>query len=266
MTNNVNSTNPVNTLVKSFKDTLPANLDQQRQFQVQGYRVLWRQLGEAYFVAQNILSQSKADLEAALTERGITKAKPGSNPFLPIVKMLYGEWKTVNGEKSFSAEHLVSDVTVFEPNRSAEKYACVFRYLNKRKDQLTDLQTIVDYIEGFKGNLKGIEDADRAENKKKASSKATLDTADALKRGLAVRGGMDIGSREKIKDLIADFPDDATHGVVWFKVTEDGHVHLMGFDKKLAEDAVEKLAVKRGTSLLNAATEQARRAEVEAAE
>ena len=257
---NINSTNPVNTLVSSFKDTLPANLDQQREFQVRGYRMLWTQIAEAFFVAQNIRGQLKADIDAALKERGINEGKAGSNPYLPIVKMLYGEWKTVDGSETFVTEHQATDVTVFEPNRSAEKYACVFRYLNKRKDQFPDTQSIIDHIEAFPKHLKGIEDKDRDENK--TSSKAKPDTTMALKRGLSVRGGMDIGTREKVVTQILDFPADAKEGQLWFKVGDDGRVYLMGFEKKLEDDAVNKLAVKRGNKLLAESAQQAMAAEL----
>jgi len=247
-TTNNNSTNPVNTLVKIFQDTLPESIKNQREFQVRGYRVLWQQIAEAFFVAQKIRQQNKDDLKAAFVERKISvSTKADANPYLPIVRLLYGQWKDEDG-------------TVFEPNRSAEKYACVFRYLNKRKNQFKDVTSIVDHIEETLGHLKGIEEADRAANK----SKATKTTSDeALKAGLKVSGAMEIGSVEDVAASIDGFKSDASQGQIWFKVA-DGKVYLMGF-KALEDDARDNLAKKRGKNIIEAAANAAKAKVLEAA-
>jgi len=249
MTTTNNSTNPVNTLVKSFQDSLPESIKNQREFQVRGYQELWKQIAEAFFVAQNIRQQLKSDLDNAFAERGIKPStKAGANPYLPIVKLLYGEW---NAE----------DTTLFEPDRSAEKYACVFRYFNKRKDQFKDVTEIVDHIEETQGHLKGIENLDRDENKSKTSAKATSD--EALKAGLKVSGAMEIGSIEKVADSVDGFRSDAKQGQIWFTVS-DGKVYLMGF-KALEDDARDNLAKKRGKNIIDAAANAAKAKVLEAA-
>ncbi|MBT0668413.1 hypothetical protein HT136_08525 [Novosphingobium profundi] len=244
MTTNINSTNPVNALVKSFQESIPANLEKQREFQVHGLRELWKQVAEAFLIALKILQLDKAQLKSALKERNISEAKSGANEFLPIVKLLYGEWKD-------------EDQTIFEPNRSAEKYACVFRYFYKRKDKFADARSIVDHIEETEGNLKGIEQKDRAENKK---TTAKVSSDDELKRGLSVRSAMEIGSLEKVREAVLDLPDNAQQGQLWFKV-ENGKVYLMGY-RTLEDGTRDTLAKKRGKAIINAAQNAATNAEL----
>lgn len=228
-TNNANS---VNTLVASFQVAFQANLDKQREFQVRGLRSLWTQIAEAFAVAQTILKpENKKDYDAALVERSIEPAKSKGNPYTPVVKLLYGEWK--------DEQH-----TLFAPNRSAEKYACVFRYLNKRRGKIAQAD-IVGHIEGYThaiyGNhLKGIEAEDRADHKPKGKSKA--DDSEALIIGSTTEDGIAV-------DRPGFVPEDVSMGQLWFKTGKDGKVYILGY-RKIEEDTFNTLAIKRGKDIL----------------
>ena len=241
----INANNPVNALVASFQTSLPANLDKQADFQVRGYRVLWTQIAEAYAIAQRIIkNENKDDYNAALTERDIEVSKTKTaNRYLPVVKLLYGEWKA-------------DDATVFEPNRSAEKYACVFRYLNKRNDQFPDTASIVAHIEATPGHLKKIEEIDRDDHKAKKNG-AKASSEEALERGSSVLGGYPI-------ERLSLIPSGADIGQLWFKMGKDGKPYILGY-RKMEEKTFETEATKRGRVLLDESVSQMRQAEIERA-
>jgi hypothetical protein len=232
MTTN-NNANPVNNLVASFRKAFDANLIKQHGFQLSGHRVLWEQIAEAFAVAQGIIKkETEADYHAALKERDIKPATgKGSNPYLPVVKLLYGEWK--------DEQH-----TVFEPNRSAEKYACVFRYLNKHfadKSQAETVAHIENYSTSYGNHLKGMEAQDRAENQKPGPK---VDSKTAFDIGSKITGAIVIDRPDFV-------PEDAKMGQLWFKTGKDGKVYILGF-RKLDDKAFKAVATKRGRDRLAA--------------
>lgn len=233
MSNENNTTNHVNTLVASFQTSFTANLEQQREFEVRGYRALYTQVAEAFAIAQTILKpENKSEYEAALKERGIDLPKGKSNPYLPVIKLLYGSWAD-------------EQKTIFEPNRSAEKYACVFRYLNKRKGKIAQ-KDIVGHIEEYSDAtygtaLKGIEAQDRAEHRTTGSR---ADNSEALIAGSDLDGSIAI-------DRPAFVQENQTIGQLWFKLGKDGKVYILGA-RPLEEKTFDALAIKRGKDILEA--------------
>ncbi|WP_454884015.1 hypothetical protein [Sphingomonas oryzagri] len=243
---NVTTTNPVNKLALSFRSTITSYVDTQREFEVQGHRVVYQMIAEAFMVAQNIRKETLDIQTKAFAEHGFTVSKSKTaNPYGPIVKLLFGEWKTVSGSQKFTSEQPAGQKTLFEPNRSAEKYACVFRYFDKRKDQFRSVADIVKHIEDTKGALRTIEDQDRKDHPS-AKSKATAATDD-LAWGKRTIGSVEIDRPDFV-------PQDADYGVLWF-VKKDEEICLMGF-KSMTADAFEASAKARGKLMRSAAIQQ----------
>jgi hypothetical protein len=92
---------------------------------------------------QPLLDKANAKVVAdVLKLRGATPKREGVNPFFPCVKALYGKEKNpvrvtkrkkVSGTKAMVANWEVTDsISTWVPNRSAYKYANVFRLAKQR--------------------------------------------------------------------------------------------------------------------------------------
>mgnify|MGYP000958475197 CR=1 FL=1 len=134
----------------------------------------------------------------------------------------------------------------FEPNRSAEKYGNVLRYLNRHNVKVDDA---ADFIANFKheeGNaLAGIEAVDRKEANGGGNAPDEKMEETFFKFGIS-EAPNDVVQFEMPADWYDDkrFKSDNKFGTCWFEV-RDGKVLL--FDRKpMQEDDFKKLAKSRG--------------------
>lgn len=228
-------TNNVTQIVTSFREATDQHRLVLDGITLDGRRKVWENVAEAALIAQEILKpENKADYHAALLAHGLPVPVDGKkvNPYTLVVKLLYGEWKD-------------DQANVFQPNRSAEKYACVFRYFAKRRGQFDNVGLIVKHIENFEKNMKGIEDQDRAENKKSSSS-PTGASNDNFELGEKLDRG-EVARLDRRPEFI---PEEVSYGKLWFRMV-DGEVIVMGYEK-VEESTYKTLATKRGRAIRQA--------------
>jgi hypothetical protein len=236
MTNtNSTVTNNVITMVEEFRKATVINRSELDQITLNGRRKVWENVAQAALLAHEINKpENKADYHAALKAHGLEVPAEGKkvNAYTLIVKLLYGEWSA-------------DQTNVFQPNRSAEKYACVFRYLAKRRDRLDTVESIVAHIEGVEGNLKAIEAQDRAEHKKPGTT-PQASANDNFDLGLR----LDLGEVAKLDQRPEFIPEEVSYGKLWFRMV-DGKVAIMGYEK-VEEPTFKTLATKRGKAIRDA--------------
>lgn len=120
-----------------------------------GRKALYKNLAEGYRLCLAMREPANANAVAQLlTSRGIKAAAGKTNPFFPLVRAIYGKYKD---EAAVGSE--------WEPNRSAEKYANVFRLAEARNKTAEEF---ADWLLNFKDELgnrmAGAEKRDRADN------------------------------------------------------------------------------------------------------
>lgn len=234
----------VSELVSEFKtNRLNGDHTKMASLQVQGRKVLYEQIAEAYRIGQILLSPSNKgpfhryllslgfEKEAATFDKGKTK-----NRWLLVTKVLYGEWKTYTDFHlaSFSADK--EGVTVFQPNRSSEKYANVLRRL---WDQTVAVEKAAEYIENFDepeygAGLVGMERIDRATY------------ADATKDGNSKLDHLETGLNAISFSMPkpAEISADVKFGVMLFETGED---NLTVYEcKSLTQDEFDAMAADYG--------------------
>lgn len=241
MSNNVMTTTTLTKLVSDFQNTfLPANNAELEGFELRGHRKLYEQLAEAYRLGKILLDETSKGAYADLLEKHdikpvkIKDGKPQSNPWGPAMKLLYGKWQQG------------TIFAVFKPDRSAEKYASAFRYLDNHG---TDPSQVVEFIEDFEsdpddeGNtlrgLFGLVEQDKRENGKKRE-KPDLEALRAK--------GMDMTATDVFTFDAPDWMDDEVqYGTLFFEVV-DGQMVAYGVDKIEVEQFNKKLEA-RGKKL-----------------
>jgi len=233
-------TNNVTQMVTDFRAATVINRSELDAITLNGRRKVWENVAQAALIAQEIIKPANKDAyHEALKAHELPIPVEGKkvNPYTLAVKLLYGEWKD-------------DQANVFQPNRSAEKYACVFRYFAKRRGQFDNVELIVAHIEATKGNLKGIEEQDRAENKKSTKG-ASAPANDNYEFGLR----LDKGEVARLDQRPEFIPEDVSYGKLWFRMV-DGAVVIMGY-QEASEDAFKALATKRGKTIRDAAIQAA---------
>jgi len=246
MTNNV--VGELTALVKDFQvKRLPEDQQEMDRLEIAGRRVLYKQLAEAYRIGKILLlPENRESLNDILEEHTLKpiklkNGKPTVNPWHPVCKLIWGGWKTG------------TIFSVFKPDRAAEKYANVFRYLENHQTQHAD---VVTTIEGFDGGLTGIVKADRKENQKgKNKNVAKLATFLTL--------GCDPDEPDVVEMDRPDFvPEGTDFGKLWFRADGD-ELYIFGFNP-LEEKQFNALAISRGRKIQAERDEQD--AEIEKAE
>jgi hypothetical protein len=242
--------NDLKALVTDFQTTRLDD-DQMKMvgFEGQGRAVLYAQLTEAYRIAKLLLTKgpNRGAFQSMMEDAGMTaEAKrfeddKATNEWAYATKLLYGKFV----EKEF----LNTVFQEFEPNRSAERYGCILRHLNKHN---IAVEAAADYMANFtheKGNaLFGIEAVDRAETKGDGNSKDQKQEQTFLNFGVSPAPN-DVVQFEMPADWYDDkrFKSENKFGICWFEV-KDGRVLL--FDRKpLKEDDFKKMAKVRGKRL-----------------
>jgi len=222
-------------MVESFQKATVAHRGQLEQLTVNGRRAVWENVAEAALIAQKILKpENKTDYHAALKARNMPVPESKKvNPFGPVVKLLYGEWT-------------VDQTNVFEANRSAEKYACVFRYFYDHRDKYDNITLIVDHIATYNDpvhgrGLRGIEKADRA--KHKSSTSTSKSSEENFELGVRQDRGV-VATLENRPEFI---PDSVDYGKLWFRMV-GGKVVIMGYEE-VVETTYKALAIKRGKAI-----------------
>jgi len=231
-----NVKNTLLNLVSQFTTRVDDDEQAIRTLENQKHKVTWAQIQEAYGIAQRILNPSnQTAYEAILTDCKIPKATEKSNRWLPVVKLLYGRWSV--------------DKTEFVLNRSAEKYACPFRYFEANG---IPASSVAAHIEGFDdpvhgAHLKGIEALDRATNGR------TKDDAkiDRLKRAGLSRVNPDV-VRIKRPDCV---PKGKQNGFLWFEVEGD-EIVVLGYDD-IKPQQLDLLALRKGRAIEDAKRKKA---------
>jgi hypothetical protein len=233
-------TNNVTQIVTSFRKATDQHRTVLDSITLDGRRKVWENVAEAALIAQEILKpENKGDYHAALLAHGLAAPVDGKkvNPYTLVVKLLYGEWKD-------------EQANVFQPNRSAEKYACVFRYFAKRRGKFDTIALIAKHIETYSdpthgSNMRGIEAQDRAEHKKssstpKAASNDNFELGEKLDRG-------EVARLDKRPEFI---PEEVSYGKLWFRMV-DGEVIVMGYEE-VTDQTYKTLATKRGKAIREA--------------
>ncbi|BDD65034.1 hypothetical protein Sj15T_00550 [Sphingobium sp. TA15] len=206
------------------------------------------------------------------------------SPWVQVVKLLYGKWidttKMTDTEKKAYAEtigikgNLSQFATIknpaaeaksayqeWSPNRSAEKYAVVFRYMH---DNGITPDEVASYIETFNlspygAKLLGIERAGRAAanagKTAKPESKEVIDKRNAYVARAEARKNWNVFAVEKPNT----FPSKLTYARAVLKQEGDELVIILvdDADKPMEESAYVNLAVKLGKPLLDKENEQA---------
>jgi hypothetical protein len=223
-----NVKNTLLNLVSQFTTRVDDDEQTVRNLEAQSHKVVWEQIQEAYGIAQRILNpDNQTAFEAILADCKIPKATEKSNRWLPVVKLLYGRWNTTRSE--------------FVLNRSAEKYACAFRYFETSG---ISASSVAAHIEGFNhpvhgSHLKGIEALDRATNGR------TKDDAkiERLKRAGLSRVNPDV-IRIKRPDCV---PAGKQKGFLWFEVEGD-EIVVLGYDD-IKTQQFDLLALRKGRAI-----------------
>ncbi len=218
-------------------------------FEGQGRAVLYNQLAEAYRIAKLLLTKgiNRGTFQSMMEDVGMTieakkfESDKAANEWAYVTKLLYGKWV----EKEF----LNTVFQEFEPNRSAEKYGCILRHLNKKNVAVEDAaQYIANFTHEMGNALVGIEAVDRMEAKGNGKSKDEKQEQTFLNFGVSPAPN-DVVQFEMPADWYDDkrFPSDNKFGTCWFEV-KDGRVFL--FDRKpLKDDDFKKMAKIRGKRL-----------------
>lgn len=231
-----NIVDKLSAMVVDFKgNILPKSNIQMDKLQVAGRRSLYEMLASAYEIGLVLRKPENKgafiklledeDLETVANNYG----KERGNPWNAVVKLLFGETMMVN------------DFTVFVENKSAGKYANVFRYLEGHQVLVAD---VVEFIETFDdpdfgAALGGIEAADRDEN---PSSDKKPDNSVSFKRGCD-------RSHEHVFGIpLPDFmPKDVKYGTMWFEVDRD---QIVFYDyQAIGIEEFGKLARSKGRKL-----------------
>lgn len=175
----ISSTDEALKMVEGFQNShnLQAGLDREeiKQARSNSRTNLYGYVGDFLRDAGKLLDPANLQfLNAVLDAHGLKPAPTGANPFGPLAKVFFGEWKDVEYISNGKAKtrKVPSEATktrlvdgkkqFFLPNRTAEKYAKAARYANSKgwsSDRLTE------ELCGGKGGLKSIIDADTAATK-----------------------------------------------------------------------------------------------------
>lgn len=228
------------------------------KFEDGGRNILYNQLAEAYRIGLLLLTPSNgtmfcnllmdAELKTEAKKYGDNKAP---NPWAYVTKLLYGKW--VSKQVSNTVFH------VFEPNRSAEKYAVVFRYLADKGIQAEKVaQFIADFVHEKGNALIGIERVARrggdesGEDGGSGSDEKSTDATQIL-----------IGrSRDEADIFEFELPAGSAikrFGYCFFEVV-DGKAVALGATE-LEQPVFEEMAAKRGREILKKAKAQKKAAD-----
>ena len=201
-----NTVNKLNALVVDFKgQVLPKATNEMEKQQVAGRRSLYEMLARAYEIGLTLRKpENKGAFIRLLKDDGLETVaenygKERGNPWNAVVKLLFGETVIVN------------DFTVFVENRSAGKYANIFRYLENHQ---VPFGKVVSFIETFDDPdfgpaLKGIEAADRKETP--SATKSPIN-------GTSFKAGCDRSHEHVFGIPLPDFmPQDVKYGTMWFE-------------------------------------------------
>ncbi len=215
-------------------------------FEGQGRAVLYNQLQEAYRIGKLLLTKgpNRGLFENMLEDAGMdNQAKKlnegkATNEWVYVTKLLYGKFV----EKTF----LNTVFQEFEPNRSAEKYGNVLRYLDRHNVKVEEAANFIANFKHEEGNaLAGIEAVDRKEARGSGSTKDEKLEDTFFKFGTS-SAAADVVQFEMPAEWYDDkrFKSDNKFGTCWFEV-KDGKVFL--YDRKpMKEDDFTKLAKQRG--------------------
>jgi len=205
--------------------------------------IQYRELGTLLY--NHHLRDEKANLEK----------RQFRNIWTYVTKLLYGKWIKIDdlddkGKVKLARKMKVDTSkllyfaendeakwdreTVFhawEHDRSAEKYACVFRYLQTHGVQPSD---VAKFIENFSdknyGNkLAGIERKDRADNRQASSPKPLSENARKQRDEYKARGENPANSDVMELDKPDKLPDSVEFGRAMFKVVGEKLV-IVGYD------------------------------------
>ncbi|WP_343546559.1 hypothetical protein [Sphingobium yanoikuyae] len=226
-----NKTSDVNAYISKF-DIARAKLQKSSDgFALSSRKDLYTMLGEAKVACDHILSVANrmdngeevdaADLlhlssvSVALKERQLRPAKAGANKYGPIIKMLFGSFDP--GAKKVDFEGL-KDLTKFNPNRSAEKYALVMHWFDMEK--ITS--DFVGALENLDGKMDAAIKAASANLRPKAKPEDPKLVEERVKLLLNEDG------YQVIDKLKLEVPEDqGKYGLLWFE-NVNGEVRVRG--------------------------------------
>jgi len=225
------------TLVKSFQDR---NKDQSevisgaaKALAVASQDALYHMLALAYAICLVMLEQGNLQLTIAeLRKHGFTGFRRGANQFGPLVQMLFGRWTKRKKGKSEETED------AFLKNRSAEKYAKVFRLLAAKGVKPED---VAAYIAAYAGKMEGIIADDTRLHSKSDVDEQEIEAAVAdiqSKPALATVSKSSIGLGAK---------DNRSYVALWAEVV-NGEVHIKGM-LPTGEDAISAAIRKMAKSI-----------------
>jgi hypothetical protein len=219
----------------SYDGVLKSNNAARDSYQEKAREALYANLAQAYALVCIMLDKANAKVVADVLQlRGATPKREGVNPFFPCVKALYGKEKNpvqvtkrkkVTGTKAMVANWEATDsISTWVPNRSAYKYANVFRLAKQRgiSPAMFKHWLLTFDDDEFGGGLTAAERRDRKLN---GGNDPAADEALAAAVKLVVEqpsiGTIDLG-RVEIADLNARFI------CIWGTVDAKEQFHAMG--------------------------------------
>lgn len=275
-------------LIELFRSKVDRDQTALNKHEVAGRGILYKQLADAYKIGLELISDKDLHaLKRLAYDHSISRRdfKDDVSPWVYIVKLLYGQWidtrkwtdveRQENGKKVglktdevkqfvFNKDAPDGQRSVYQawsPNRSAEKYAVVFRYLH---DNNITVDEAASFIENYKhethGNrLRGIEAAGRAaaqqNTTQKPKSQAVIDKQNGYVARAEARKNWNVFAVE----MPNTFPSSHTYARAILK--QEGKELLVilvdDADKPMAESAYINQAIKLGKPLLDKENEQA---------
>lgn len=207
--------------------------------QVQGHAILYKQLAEAYRIGLILLTRGNGTKFCRIMEEnGMQKEseKYGNNkytnPWNFVTKLLYGKWV----EKKVSC----TVFEVYERDRSAEKYANIFRYLQNKEieaDKAADF--ITEFTHEYGNGLHGIEKVDREENSSSKFEKPERNNDIAVGKNVDEDDVFTFDAPESLKDV--------QFGTCFFEI-KDSQIIMFGADE-LEEKEFNAMCAKRGRKI-----------------
>ncbi|KPF92623.1 hypothetical protein IP81_05280 [Novosphingobium sp. AAP83] len=258
-------------VVKAFKaNVLAADNKAIAKLETDTRTITYKQLQEVYKIGWVIRLNSvdASEFKIVLADNGLgnlVKNLNSKNFWKALVTLLYGNVQEVETEDGKSI--------VCTPNRSAEKYANVLRYLGEKgvdKDKV--VETIQNFNDSeFGGGLLGIEMRDRKRNpgstSKPASVPTNLSCSQQSKRDKLIARGEDAGLNGDVFAAAKSVPETLRYGQAVFKVV-DGKMVIVGYTD-WGRAKYENYVIRRGRKFQkeddkSQANEDARQAKLDA--
>ncbi len=194
-----------------------------------GNERLYKLLGEVLTFGRNcVQKKNAAAFDAMLKTKGVELS--GENYFLPIVKIVFGEWES-KANKSGEVK------TVWNFDRSTARYATVLRYLNWKDVKGSDVATYIKNI----GRIAKVTEQEKKFREDLGLPSKARDTA----KDKLTAARKKISGRSALKSLVtpANLKDSGGFVLLIGKADASGNVTIKAF-ADAGEGTINNLVVK----------------------